>query len=59
MDRIGRTRCRLSASFEEALRCRLEVVLAPYTFDLSPDDIALIIDDTIDAFTQELERAVT
>jgi hypothetical protein len=49
----------LTASLEEALRCRLEVVLAPYTLDLSPDDIALIIDDTIDAFTQELERVST
>lgn len=59
MERRSHARCRLNAAFEEALRVRLECVLAPFEHDLNPDDTAIIIDGAIDAFTEELERVTT
>lgn len=48
---------RLSWPIEEKIRRDLEALLE--TFDLNPDDIIIIVDDTIDIIAAEIARATS
>jgi hypothetical protein len=54
MDRHRDGHRRLTWPLEERLRRHLEALLE--TFDLNPDDILIIVDDTIDIIAMEIER---